>query len=60
MSHVMLVYVKSCVLSPLLLCAYMDNLACGYGCEVHSVYVWCILYAGDVILLAVFINVENA
>ena len=35
------------VLSPLLLLE-----ACGYGCKVHGAYVWCILYADDIILLA--------
>jgi len=45
------------VLSPLLFSVYMDNLidkleACGYGCKVHGAYVWCILYADDIILLA--------
>jgi len=53
----MLVYVRDGVLSPLLFSVYMDNLidkleARGHGCKVHGVYVGCILYADDIILLA--------
>ena len=45
------------MLSPLLLSVYMNNLidkleACGFGCRVHGLFVGCVLYADDIILLA--------
>jgi len=60
MSHVFVINAgvrQGGVLSPLLFSVYMDNLidkleARGYGCKVHGVYVGCMLYADDIILLA--------
>ena len=45
------------ILSPLLFAVYIDGLvaqlqASGFGCKLHGLYVGCILYADDIILLA--------
>ena len=45
------------VLSPLLFAVYMDNLidkleSSGYGCRIHGLFMGCVMYADDIILLA--------
>ena len=44
-------------MSPLLFAVYIDVIVSkleqsGYGCKIHGLFTGCILYAGDMILLA--------